>query len=65
MVFLKKIHFQLIQEWGYRGHDRMELDLQLPDQSVSINTNIVSSNLAHGEVYTMQLYVIKFVSDLR
>jgi hypothetical protein len=28
-------------------------------------TNIVSLNPAHGEVYLMQHYVIKFVSDLR
>ena len=34
-------------------------------QSVSIITKVVSSNLAHGEVYSIQLYVIKFVSDLR
>ena len=33
-------------------------------QSVPITTN-VSSNLTHGEVYLMQHYVIKFVSDLR
>ena len=33
---------------------------QLPVQSVSINTNVVSSNPAHGEVYSIQHYVIKF-----
>jgi hypothetical protein len=32
---------------------------------VSITTNVVSSNPAHGEVYSIQHYVIKFVSDLR
>jgi hypothetical protein len=37
------------------------LDLQLPVQSVLITTNIVSSN----SVYSIQHYVIKFVSDLR
>ena len=26
--------------------------------------NIVSSNPVHGEVYSIQLYVIKFVNDL-
>jgi hypothetical protein len=36
------------------------LDLQLPMQSVSINTNVVSSNLTQA----IQHYVIKFVSDL-
>ena len=28
-------------------------------------TNIVGSNPAHGEMYSIQYYVIKFVSDLR
>ena len=40
------------------------LDLQLPMQSVHILTKVVSSNTAHGEVYSLQHYVIKFVSDL-
>ena len=34
-------------------------------QSVPITTNVVSSNPIHGEVYLIQHYVIKFVSDLR
>ena len=37
----------------------------LPVQSVHITTKDVSSNPAHGEVYSVQYYVIKFVSDLR
>jgi hypothetical protein len=41
------------------------LDLQLPLQSVPITTNIVSLNPAHGDVYLIQHYVIKFISDLR
>ena len=41
------------------------LDLQLPMQSVSITTKVVSSNPAYGEVYSTQHYVIKFVSDLQ
>ena len=32
--------------------------------TVPITTNIVSSNYVHGEVYSIQHYVIKFVSDL-
>ena len=40
------------------------MDLQLPMQSVFIITKVVSSNPVHGEVYSIQLYVIKFVSDL-
>jgi hypothetical protein len=38
------------------------LDLQLPVQSVPITTKVVSLNPIHGEVYSIQHYVIKFVS---
>jgi hypothetical protein len=42
------------------------LDLQLPMHSMSIiTTKVVSLNPAHGEVYLIQHYVIKLVSDLR
>jgi hypothetical protein len=41
------------------------LDLQLPVQSVPLTTNIVRSNPVHGEVYSIQHYVIQFISDLR
>ena len=34
-------------------------------QSVPITTKVVSSNPVHGEVYSIQHYVIRFVSDLR
>ena len=34
-------------------------------QPVPITTKVVSSNPAHGEVYLIQHYVKKFVSDLR
>ena len=30
-----------------------------------MHTKVVSSNPVHGEVYSIQHYVIKFVSDLR
>ena len=40
-----------------------ELDLQLPMQLVPITANVVSSNPAHGKVYSIQCYVIKFVRD--
>jgi hypothetical protein len=39
------------------------VDLQLPMQSVPITTKVVSSNPAHGEMYSVQHYVIKFVSN--
>jgi len=32
---------------------------------VPITTKVVNSNTAHGEVCTIQHYVIKFVSDLQ
>jgi hypothetical protein len=32
---------------------------------IAIITNVVSLNPAHDEVYSIQHYVIKFVSDLR
>jgi hypothetical protein len=41
-----------------------QLDLQLPMQSVPIVTTVASSNPAHGEVYLIQHYMIKFVCDL-
>jgi len=37
--------------------------LQLSVQSVPITANVVSTNPAHGEVYSIQHYAIKFVSD--
>ena len=40
------------------------MDLQLPVQSVPINTKVVRSNSIHGEVYSIQHYVVKFVIDL-
>ena len=40
------------------------LDLQLPVQSVPITTKVVSLNPVQGEVYLIQQYMIKIVSDL-
>jgi hypothetical protein len=42
-----------------------QLDLQLLMQSVPITTKVMSSNPAHGEVYSIQHYVINFVNDLQ
>ena len=42
-----------------------QLELQLPVKSVHITTKVVSSNPAGGGVYSIQHYVIKFVSDLQ
>ena len=41
-----------------------QMDLQLHVESVPIATKILSSNPVHGEVYSIQHYLIKFVSDL-
>jgi hypothetical protein len=48
-----------------RGNDRMIVGLQIPVQSVPITTKVVSSNPVHGEVYSIQNYVIRYVSDFR
>ena len=42
--------------WGY---------LQLLMQSVSITINVVSSNPAHGYVYSIEIYVTKFICDFQ
>jgi len=46
-----------------RGRDLIVVDFTV--QSVHINTKVVRSNPVHGEVYSIQHYVIKFVNDLR
>ena len=35
-----------------RGHDKRQLDLRLPMQSMSVTTIVVISNHTHGEVYS-------------
>ena len=40
------------------------LDIQLPVQSVPIAKKVESLNPIHDKVYSIQHYVIKFVSDL-
>jgi hypothetical protein len=50
---------------GRRGRDRMVVGLQLSVKSMPIITKVVSSNPFHDEVYSIQHYGIKFVSDLR
>ena len=47
---------------GCRGYDGMVVEFTI---TYAISTEVVSSNTAHGEVYSIQHYVIKFVSDLR
>ena len=73
MSLVKNFPYLLISEtqfWGpnlRRGccdSDCMVIGLSLLTQSVPITINIVSLNSIHGEVYTIQHYVI-VVSDLR
>ena len=46
------------------GRDRMKVGFTTV-QSVPITIKVVTSNPVHGEVYSIQHYVIKVVSDLR
>ena len=41
------------------------MDIQLTMQLVNITTNVVSSDPDHGEVYSIQHYVMKFANDGR
>jgi hypothetical protein len=54
-------HLSFAKE-GRCGRDHM-VDIQLPMQSEPITTKVVSLNPAHDEVYSIQYYVIRFVSD--
>jgi len=46
------------------GRDRMVVGFTTT-QAISAYHLVVSSNPAHAEIYSIQHYVIKFVSDLR
>ena len=48
-----------------RGRDRMVVGLTIHVQLVHITSKVASLNPADGEVYSIQHYVIEFVSDLR
>jgi hypothetical protein len=54
LAFSALTWFKIKCEWHVPG------SVQLPVQSVPTTTNVVSSNPAYGEVYSIQLYVIKF-----
>ena len=55
-------HLCLMIIRDHRGRDRMVVGFTTIH---AITTNVVSSNPAHSEVYSIQNYVIKFVSDLQ
>ena len=50
---------------GRRGRDRMVVGYTTTYAIVPITTEVVISNLDQGDVYSIQHYVINFVSDLR
>ena len=50
---------------GRRGRDRMVVGNTTTYAIVPITTEVVISNLDQGDVYSIQHYVINFVSDLR
>ena len=58
--FVLIIQYTYHKYMGRRGRDRLVVV-----QSVPITSKIVSSEPVHGKVYTIQHYVIKFVSDLQ
>ena len=58
--YSKNIFNYIIEDRGRRGRDRM-----VHVQSVPIITKVMSSNPVHHEVYSIQHYVMKFVSNLR
>ena len=48
---------------GGGDHDGMVVRFTTTMQSMPITTKVVSWNPTHREVYSIQQYVIKFVSD--
>jgi hypothetical protein len=50
---------------GRHGHDLIVDGFTTTVQSVPFSIKVVSSNPVRDEVYSIQHYVIKFVSDLR
>jgi len=57
-------HFWDRPSWSW-SYGSWIYNYQLPVQSVPITTKVMSSNPVHGEVYSIQHYVIKFVSNLQ
>jgi len=67
-VTLCKCTFNYVSHSPSCGGYRMVVGVttvELPVQSVPITTKVVSLNPIHGEVYSIQHYVIMFVSFLR
>ena len=58
--FIHFLHYHRLNR-GRRDRCRMVVGFN----TYAIVSNVVSSNLTYGEVYSIHHYVIKFVSDLR
>jgi hypothetical protein len=58
-LLLKKKFPSYKTKWGRRGRDRMVVGFTT---TRAITAKVVSSNPTHGEMYSIQHYVIKFVS---
>ena len=61
VFFCNKDYIRLLTTRGRGGFDRMVVGFTI----TCATTKIVIYNPAHAEVYSMQLYLIKLVSDLR
>ena len=65
-IIHRDMYFQgdIAENWVCHGRVRMVVGFTtIPLQSVPITTNVVSESRS-GEVYSIQHYVMKFVSDL-
>ena len=58
-LLLKKIFPSYKTKWDRRGRDRMVVGFTT---APAITAKVVSSNPTHGEMYSIQHYVIKFAS---
>jgi len=68
ILFYVKICICLICEiiyWNRGSYDHMVIGFTTTCAISANPTKVVSSNPVHGKVYSIQHYVIKFVSDLR
>ena len=63
MIF--EIQFIQFKPGGHYGHDHMVVGFKTTCVISAYHHYVVSFNPIHGEVYSIQQYVIKFVSDLR
>jgi hypothetical protein len=54
----------IIWPWGQRSRSNEGHYGTLPVQSVSITIKVVRMNSTHGKTYSIQHYVIKFISEL-